>query len=230
MSDIKSLIKKAKPQAPSKFIVMGDPMTGKTTLAAKAPRPLFISFDGNAAKAGLDAIDVENLQQVREAVAFFEETDEYDTLVIDTIEGLADLFERSIIDSYNQENSTVITALTDVGYGKLTGIFNKRIANFSEALWAMPKNVIVLTYTKRRIDDLDGSIKLDSELKGIRHFTKFADAMILTSYDGERYRANVVSKRTVVAGKVDLGNISTFLKAAGWDLAVKKTKVGSTKK
>jgi hypothetical protein len=38
MADIEKLIQKAKPSAPSKFIVMGDPMTGKTTLAAKAPK------------------------------------------------------------------------------------------------------------------------------------------------------------------------------------------------
>ena len=51
---------KGKPQPPSKFVVMGDPFTGKTTLAAKAPRPLFISTDGNATKAGLDAVQRPN--------------------------------------------------------------------------------------------------------------------------------------------------------------------------
>lgn len=227
---VKDLIVKAKPAAPSKFIVMGDPMTGKTTLAAKAPKPLFISTDGNAAKMGLDAINADNLGIVREAIGFFAEAKEYETLVIDTVEGIADLFERTVIDNWNAENGQKVSALTDVPYGKLTGQFNRRIAAFSETLWGLPKNVIVLTYAKRQIDDVSGSIIISSELKSIRQFTRFADGLILTSYDGERYRANVVSRRTVMAGEVEFGAIEPFLAAAGWELPVKKTKVGQARK
>lgn len=232
MSDIDKLIIKAKPAAPSKFIVMGDPMTGKTTLASKAPRPLFISTDGNAAKAGLDAIEATDLGVVKEAIDFFANSKEYDTLVIDTIEGIADLFERVVVDNWNASvgPESRANALTDVPYGKLTGQFNRRIAAFAENLCALPKNVLVLTYTKRQVDDVSGAIILNSELKSIRQFTRFADGIILTSYDGDKYRANVVSKRTVMAGEVEYGNIRPFLSAAGWELPQKKTKVGSTRK
>jgi hypothetical protein len=209
---------------------MGDPMTGKTTLAAKAPRPLFISTDGNAAKAGLDAINADSLSIVREAVNYFVGADEYDTLVIDTIEGIADLFEKTVIENYQTESGQTITSMNDVPYGKLTGQFNRRIAAFAETLWSLPKNVLVLSYTKRRVDDVSGSIVLDSELKNIRQFTKFSDGVILTSYDGEKYRANVVSRRTVMAGEVEYGAIEPFLVASGWELPARKTKVGTTKK
>lgn len=224
------MIQKASPKAPSKFIIMGDPMTGKTTLASKAPRPLFISTDGNAAKAGLDAIDVKNLTQVRQAIDYFATAEQYDTLVIDTVEGVADLFEKSVIESHNRDSPEKVTALTDVAFGKLTGKFNKRVASFAETLWNIDKNVMVLTYTKRTVDDVNGSIVLNSELKSIRQFTRFADGIILTSYDGEKYKAQVTSKRTVMAGEVKYGGIEPFLRAAGWELPVKKTKVGSTKK
>lgn len=230
MTDFKDLIVKAKPQAPSKFIVMGDPMTGKTTLAAKAPKPLFISTDGNAAKMGLHAVAADNLNTVKQAIQYFADTDEYETLVIDTVEGIADLFERTVIDAYQQETGQNITALTDVPYGKLTGQFNRRIAAFSETLWSLPKNVVVLTYTKRQVDDVSGSIVLASELKSIRQFTRFADGIILTSFDGEKYRAHVVSKRTVMAGNVDYGDIEPFLRAAGWELPTKKVKIGQARK
>lgn len=230
MADIKTLIKKGKPQPPSKFIVMGDPMTGKTTLAAKAPRPLFISTDGNAAKAGLDAVDAVDLATVRDAINYFSTAKEYDTLVIDTVEGIADLFERTVITGYIAETGHQITSLNDVPYGKLTGQFNRRIAAFAETLWGIPKNVLVLSYTKRQVDDVSGSIVLSSELKSIRQFTRFADGIILTSYDGEKYRSQVVSKRTVMAGTVEYGNIEPFLRAAGWEMPVKKIKVGSTRK
>lgn len=230
MSDIASLISKGKPAAPSKFIVMGDPMTGKTTLASKAPRPLFVSTDGNAAKAGLHAVPATSLTVVRDTIQFFEQSKDYDTLVIDTIEGIADLFEKTVLDTYMQESGQIVQALTDVPYGKLTGQFNRRIAAFSETLWELKKNVIVLTYTKRQQDDIGGGIILSSELKQINKFTKFADGLILTSFDGEKYRANVVHRRTVMAGEVEYGAIEPFLKAAGWELPAKKTKVGAGRK
>lgn len=230
MADIKDRIHKAAPKAPSKFIIMGDPMSGKTTLAAKSPKPLFISTDGNAAKMGLDAIDADSLQTVREAVEFFATSKDYETLVIDTVEGIADLFERAVIDAYNRETGQSISALNDVPYGRLTGQFNRRLAAFSETLWALPKNVLVLTYMKRQIDDVSGSIVLSSELRSIRQFTRFADGIILTSYDGEKYHSGVVSKRTVMAGEVEYGDIEPFLRAAGWELPQKKTKIGQARK
>lgn len=230
MADIADLIIKGKPQAPAKFIVIGDPMSGKTTLASKAPRPLFISTDGNAAKAGLDAINADSLGVVKQAIEYFKEAKEYDTLVIDTVEGIADLFEKSVLQTHVSETGTQITALTDVPYGKLTGQFNKRIAAFSETLWQLPKNVVILSYTKRQVDDVSGAIVLSSELKGIRHFTKFADGVILCSYDGDKFEARVVNRRTVMAGEIEYGAIEPFLVAAGWELPKRKTKVGSTKK
>lgn len=230
VNDISKLIVKGKPLPPSKFIIMGDPMTGKTTLAAKAPKPLFISTDGNAAKAGLDAVNAVSLQIVRDTINYFTESKDYETLVIDTVEGIADLFERTVIDNWNQENGQKITSLNDVPYGRLTGQFNRRIAAFSETLWGLPKNVVVLTYTKRQLDDVSGGIVLNSELKAINKFTKFSDGFIMTSYDGEHYQARVIHKRTVMAGEVVYGDIEPFLKAAGWELPNRKTKVGSGKK
>lgn len=231
MADIQDLIVKASPQAPSKFIIIGDPFSGKTTLASKAPKPLFLSTDGNAAKAGLDAVFADSLNTVRRVIEYFPESKEYDTLVIDTIEGISDLFERSEIERHNEENpEAMIKALTDVPYGKLTGSLNKRLASFSEKLLMIPKNVIILSYMKRQVDDVSSSIVLSSELKGIRHFTKFADGMILTTYDGDKHEARVLNKRATMAGDVDYGDIENFLGLAGWALPTRKSKVGTTKK
>lgn len=226
----KDFIVKGRPQAPSKFIVMGDPMSGKTTLAAKAPKALFVSTDGNAGKAGLDAVNVTDRTILRGAIEYFNSDPEYETLVIDTIEGIADIFEKEVIAQHKLETGVQVQALTDVAYGGLTGKFNKRMAAFSETLAAIPKNVIVLTYTKRQVDDTSGALVLASELKSLRHFTRFADGIILTSYDGEKYRAQVTSKRTIMAGKIEYGDIAKFLTAAGWEMPTRKTKVGSAKK
>lgn len=223
-------IVKAKPQAPSKFLIIGEPFSGKTTLAAKAPAPIFISTDGNAAKSGLTAVNVKSVSDIKEALTLAVEGKEYKTIVIDTIEGIADIFSKQVIAEHNAQGyrnpgGGEIAALTDVPYGKATGTFNDRIEKFAIALASLSKNVILLSYTKRQRDDISGAMILASELKNIRLITRFMDAQVLTSFDGEKYKANVISKREIMAGQVDLSEIEPFLTAIGWELPKAKTKV-----
>lgn len=224
-------IVKAKPQAPSKFLIIGEPFSGKTTLAAQAPAPLFISTDGNAAKSGLDAVNVKSTQDVKEAIMLAIQSPEYKTIVLDTMEGIADLFAKEIISIANESGQYLasvgtIESLTDVPYGKLTGQLNQKLQSFAEALARVDKNVVILSYTKRQVDEVTGSIILVSELKNIRYITRFMDAQVLTAYDGEKYKANVISKREIMAGEVNLGEIEPFLTAIGWTLPKKSTKLG----
>lgn len=222
---------KATPQAPSKFLIIGEPFSGKTTLASKAPAPLFMSTDGNAAKAGLAAVNVKSAQDIRETLQLFVESKEYKTLVIDTIEGVSDIFAEETLNEFKAlgmrgENNAPLKALTDLAWGKGTGALNKKIDNFADYLAGIKKNVIVLSYTKRQIDDVSGSIVLASELKNIRYVTRFMDAQVIAQYDGEKHSAHLVHKREVMAGKVEYGEIEDFLTAIGWELPKKKVKVG----
>lgn len=226
----------AKPQAPSKFLVIGEPFSGKTTLASKAPKPLFISTDGNAAKSGLAAVNVTSVQDIKETVQLFMESKgKYKTLVIDTIEGLVDIFTEEVLGEFKRkgirgEDGGELKSLNDMSWGKGSAALKKRISAFAQALASLEGNVIILSYTKRRHDDVSGSIVLDSELKDIRLFTKFMDAQIITVFDGEKYKAQLISKREIMAGDVDLGEIASFLDAVGWEMARKSTKVGKAQK
>lgn len=227
-------ITKATPKAPSKFLILGEPFSGKTTLASKAPKPVFISTDGNSAKMGLDSIIVKTVADIREALTLAVKSKEYKTIVVDTIEGIVDIFTKELLAELTSKGMTLpdggkIESLQDVPFGKATGMLNKRLEAFSEALAGLDQNVIVLSYTKRRADDITGAIVLESEFKGIRFFTKFMDAQILTFYDGENHKASVIHKREVAAGKVNFGDIEKFLTAAGWTLPKKSVKVGSTR-
>lgn len=226
----KITVVKGTPQAPSKFLVMGDPFTGKTTLASKAPKPLFLSTDGNALKAGLDSVMIESLETLREAIPYFVSSD-YETVVIDTIEGIADLYYEEVLQSYiskgaRNADGSELKSLADIPYGRGTAEANAKLQRLAEALGHLKKNVIILSYTKKKQDEATNSLVLDSELKNIRQFTKFMDAQILTSFDGEHYRAQVVHKREIAAGEVDYSHIREFLVAAGWDLPRKKVRIG----
>lgn len=226
---------KATPQAPSKFLVIGEPFSGKTTLAAKAPAPLFISTDGNAAKMGLNAINVKSVADIRESGELFLKSKEYKTLVIDTIEGVVDIFTEEVLSEFismgfKAEGGEPLKSLNDISWGKGTGALNKRIQAFSNALAMFKKNVIILSYTKRQIDEVTGSIILASELKNIRLITRFMDAQVLTSFDGEKHKANIISKREIMAGAVEMGDIEPFLRAIGWELPKKSVRLGKAQK
>lgn len=221
---------KSKPQAPTKFLVIGEPFAGKTTLASKAPKPLFLSTDGNAAKSGLDAVNVNSVDDIRETIEYMMNKNDYKTLVIDTIEGVVDMFIKQVIREFNDQGFRIegkeVQALSDVPYGKATGILNKKVDAFSTALASLKQNVIILSYTKRRIDELSNAITLDSELKNIRFFTKFMDAQVICYSDGERHRVNLIEKRD---GLVAEGEIVPFLAEIGWEMPKKSTKVGKVK-
>lgn len=227
-------IVQAKPQAPSKFLVIGEPFSGKTTLAAKSPKPIFISTDGNAARAGLTAINVNNVQDVREALKLAIEHKEFRTIVIDTIEGVVDLMTKQVIAEFNNAGARIdgkpIQSLSDVPYGRATGALNARVQALANSLASIDKNVVILSYTKRQIDEVTNSVVLTSELKNIRLITRFMDAQVITMFDGERYTASVISKRDLMAGEVDYGEIESFLSAIGWTLPKKSVRVGKAKK
>ncbi len=99
---------------------------GKTTLAALAPRPIFIGIDDGGRKikdprTGKDLQkinDVETYSDVRNALqqpALFEN---YDTAVVDTftlVEGLAEPF---MFKTIKHEKGGTVTSLEGYGYGK----------------------------------------------------------------------------------------------------------------
>lgn len=221
-------IVKAKPQAPSKFLVIGEPFSGKTTLAAKSPKPIFISTDGNAAKAGHAGINVKSSQDVRDALKLALDSKAYETIVIDTIEGIADLFTPEAITSYNIANHSNYTEAEKIPYYGANKFLNKILERFFTALASINKNVIVLSYTKRSLDEATNTFQLTSELKQINKLTKFMDAYIITTFDGEKYEARLISKRETI-GEVEYGSIEPFLQASGWTLSKKSVKIRKNK-
>lgn len=228
-------IEKANPQPPSKFLIIGEPFSGKTTLAAKAPKPLFISTDGNAAKAGLDAVNVKSIDDIRESVELFMKSQDYHTLVLDTIEGVVDIFSAGTLAElknlgFKAEGGGELKSLQDLSWGKGTTELKKKLSTFANALANLKGNVVILSYTKRRIDEVNNAVVLDSELKDIKLFTKFMDAQVITLFDGEKYKSHLISKREIMVGEADTSEIKTFLDEIGYELPRKSVKLSKVRK
>ena len=214
---------------PRLMIVMGDPGAGKTTLAAKAPKPLFISTDGNATKIGLDAINVKTPEDVADSIKIATESTDYETIIIDTIEGFADILTPLALARYNQANNANYTSAAEVPFYGANRYLNDSLNKIFDMLHELSKTktVLVLTYTKRVFDEPTQSYRIDSELKNLRQLTKYADARFWAQYDGAKYSSRLEMKRDFPADAPIPKALAEWLELAGWSLPKKSTKLKS---
>jgi hypothetical protein len=222
-------ITKNAPSSPSLMVIMGDPGAGKTTLAAKAPKPLFISTDGNATKVGLDALNIITPQNIAEAITLATESEEYETIIIDTIEGFADILSPLALDRYNKANNSNYQSVAEVPFYGANRYLNDSLNKIFDLLHALSKtkSVIVLTYTKRVFDEPTQSFRIDSELKNLRQLTKYTDARFWVQYDGAKYSSRLEMKRDFPVDAPIAESLRKWLEEAGWSLPVKSTKLKS---
>lgn len=222
-------ITKNQPGIPRLMIVMGDPGAGKTTLAAKAPKALFISTDGNATKIGLDSINVSTAEDIAESITVATNDKAYESIIIDTIEGFADILTPLALQRYNSANNAHYESAAEVPFYGANRYLNDMLNKIFDMLHELSKSktVIVLTYTKRVFDEPTQAYRIDSELKNLRQLTKYADARFWTQYDGAKYQSRLEMKRDFPSDAPIPKALATWLELAGWSLPKKSTKLKS---
>lgn len=128
-----------------KMIVYGEPGVGKSTFAAGAPRPFFITTDGNyeyledfcGAKPE-DHLQCFSWAEMKKA--FTRDFSNYDTIVVD-------LLEDSYLWAENEFcRDNKLVHISDLGYGKGYGILGNEFFIEYQKLLALPKNVILLMH------------------------------------------------------------------------------------
>lgn len=128
-----------------KMIVYGEPGVGKSTFAAGAPRPFFITTDGNYEYledfCGMKPEDHQQCFSWAEMKkAFARDFTNYDTIVVD-------LLEDSYLWADNEFcRDNKLLHISDLGYGKGYGILGNEFFIEYQKLLALPKNVILLMH------------------------------------------------------------------------------------
>ena len=127
-----------------KMLLYGEPGVGKSVFASKAPRPFFITTDGNyewledfGAKPE-DHIQVSSWEEAKKA--FKENYDKYDTIVVDLIEDLFKWCEQEFCVR------SKIDHVSDIGYGKGYDITRNEFFLEISKLLGKPKNVILISH------------------------------------------------------------------------------------
>lgn len=123
-------IEKGKQWKPPKVVIYGPEGIGKTTLASKFPRPLFIDFEGGSSRMDVDRIPRPG--SLAELKAILDELKkdhaDYKTLVLDT----ADWMEQLLIEDIC--TSRKIRSLDEIAYGKGFSLLRDTLAEFFDRL------------------------------------------------------------------------------------------------
>lgn len=139
---------------PKGLAVYGEPMSGKTTFAGKAVKPYFMSFDGNANNAGYNGATPESTDDIMAIIDNAKEFG-YETLVVDTVEDMAQMLEDEVINKYKAQS------LKDAngGYGAGYSEFNKAFSSVVRALSQSELNVYYLMRAQYTDDGLSVVLK-----------------------------------------------------------------------
>lgn len=128
-----------------KMAIYGEPGVGKSTFAAKAPKPFFITTDGNYEYledfCGAKPEDhVQCFSWAEMKKAFSRDFSNYETIVVD-------LLEDSYLWAENEFcKDNRIQHISDLGYGKGYGILGNDFFIEYQKLLAQPKNIILIMH------------------------------------------------------------------------------------
>lgn len=123
-------IEKGKQWKPPKVVIYGPEGIGKTTLASKFPKPLFIDFEGGSSRMDVDRIPRPGTLAELKAILDELQKDhaDYKTLVLDT----ADWMEQLLIEDIC--TSRKIRSLDEIAYGKGFSLLRDTLAEFFDRL------------------------------------------------------------------------------------------------
>src|SRR5690606_10496250 len=102
---------------PFNILLYGVPGVGKTTFFASSPRPIFLGPE-NLDEIGVDHIQIKSFKELLSAIQYVrnERIKDFETLVIDTIDGVEGLIVRDVLQSDPKGTGSMMAA--HGGYGK----------------------------------------------------------------------------------------------------------------
>lgn len=141
-----------------KMVLYGEPGTGKSVFACKAPKPFFITTDGNyewleefGAKEE-DHIQVSSWEEMKEA--FAKDYDGYETIVVDLLEDAFKWCEAEFCVKHKIEH------VGDIGYAKGYDISRNDFFIEISKLFAKDKHIILISH---------GMDKVVKDRRGVEH-------------------------------------------------------------
>ena len=137
-------ITKGKQSRAQRVVIYGVESVGKSTFAAKFPKPLFLDIEQGTSHLDVDRCDINSWKQLTEALAEAKAT-EYKTIVIDS----ADWAERLCIEDLLATSKK--TSIEDFGFGKGWVMVAERMSRMLSSIDQLidaGKNVVMIAHSK----------------------------------------------------------------------------------
>jgi len=169
----------------TKAVIYGVEGIGKSTLASKLPKPLFVDVEGGTNQLKVDRVSPKTHSEILQLIANLKADQVgYKTLVIDTADWMEKLILRHIIDSAGDK----INSIEDFGYGKGYTMVEETWAKFLDKLNELPMDVVLLAHSELKKFEQpqeQGSydrytMKLSK--KGNAILKEWPDALLLANY------------------------------------------------
>lgn len=160
-----------------KMIVEGPSKVGKTTFAASFPDAIIIECEpGGAAHVSCHVLDVtkgkDALKGIRMAITELATDTRFKTVVLDSIDGTADLISKEICRDLGIE--TIADSPAKARHGVQWEKYANNVTGLVGALIALPKNIVVLGHTKPATYDGEGDKRVMRNPEGLDIYGKAA--------------------------------------------------------
>lgn len=220
---------------PLRACLFGPPGAGKTTFAARAPKPLLLDVEGGARSLmnfpelrDTSVLPVSSYRDVEDTIWEFRESDElreeYKTLILDTGTELQAMLLSDILKEKNRKDSSRNAyAAQMLDYKENSEMLRRMVV----ALRDLQMNIIIIAHSSESKDDSDGRIytrpgftpKLAETIKGLMDVQGYLTADV--SKEGERTHYLQVHPANNVQAKCRIGGLPVVIENPTMDMLIK---------
>jgi hypothetical protein len=133
------------------WLLFGSPKVGKTTFAASWKNPLIVDLENGANNVECNRVRPRTMKELKEAMTM-KEINDYDTVVIDSLDILYNFLERNTIATLNRQNKTNYSYIGAFQFGSgwahAKNSMKSWIYEFIIPLLQADKNVILIAHEK----------------------------------------------------------------------------------
>lgn len=176
-----------KVDTPIRLVVYGVDGWGKSTFAAGAPSPLFITTEKGTAHLDVARFAPNTFAEILDAIGeLYEGEHDFKTLVLDSAGWAEDLARREVCAEHD------VSGIEGVGYGKgwvyLREKFRTLFAAFDALVEARGMNIIIIGHTEvKRFNDPEHDpydrYELNLDPENAKRLRQWADCVLFANYD-----------------------------------------------